>query len=44
MVDQKIAELKKAGFDPNGLTAQYAFGNDVSKQTSKPIESKVKLV
>ena len=39
MVDQKIAELKKAGFDPNGLTAQYAFGNDISKQTSKPITS-----
>jgi len=39
MVDQKIAELKKAGFDPNGLTAKYAFGSDISKQTSKPITS-----
>ncbi len=37
MVDQKIAELKNAGFDPKGLTAQYAFGSNIKEQTSKPI-------
>ena len=39
MVEQKVAELKKAGFDPNGLTAQYTFANKLSKATSKPITS-----
>lgn len=37
MVDQKVSELKNAGFDPNGLTAQYVFGSELAKQTSKPI-------
>ncbi len=38
MVDQKVAELKANGFDPNSLTAQYAFG-PLSQQTAKPINS-----
>jgi hypothetical protein len=38
MVDQKVAELKKAGFDPDGIKAQSTFGS-LAHNTSKPITS-----